>query len=173
MLTGSSIVLRPPLPEDQNFLFRLRNDVPLQTALMTLPRANSSRRVEEWVEGVLNDPQSLFFIVAEAHGNQGAGFIQLRRMDFVHGTGELGICLDESARGKDYATQAIGLLETHAHEVFRIRKVVLQVLASNQRAIACYKKCGYAPVGVLQMHFYHGQKYHDVLIMEHLLGSPR
>src|SRR5688572_17125760 len=100
MLTGETVLLRPPLPEDRAALFGLRNDVALQVALMALPRANSARRADEWIEGVLSDPQSLFFVVAGREANQCIGFIQLRRMDFVHGTGELGICLDEAARGK-------------------------------------------------------------------------
>src|SRR5262245_28401231 len=101
MLRGEAIVLRAPLPEDRDCLSRLRNDAALQTALMALPRANSPRRVEDWVEGVLGDAASLFYVIADAETNRGLGFIQLRKMDFVHGTGELGICLDGPARGKD------------------------------------------------------------------------
>lgn len=169
MLMDQAVLLRPPLPEDREFLFRLRNDVALQSALMALPRANSPRRVDEWVEGILNDPQSLFFLIVERQTDRAIGFIQLRRMDFVHGTGELGICLEEAARGKGCAIQSLRLLETHARDVFRIRKVVLQVLASNTRAVAFYEKHGYSKVGVLQGHFYHAGTYHDVWIMEHLL----
>ena len=171
MLSGETIVLRPPLPEDTECLFRLRNDVSLQIALMALPRANSARRVDEWIEGILNDPQSLFFVIAEKPTNRGVGFIQLRRMDFIHGTAYLGIGLEESARGKSAATQAIRLLESHAHDVFRMRKILLEVLLSNQRAIACYHKCGYTDVGVLKAQFYHAGAYHDVLVMEHLLET--
>jgi RimJ/RimL family protein N-acetyltransferase len=169
MLRGETIVLRAPVPEDKDCLSRLRNDVPLQTALMALPRAGSPRRVDEWVEGVLGDPQSLFYVVAELVTNRCLGFIQLRKMDFVHGTGELGICLDAPARGKSAAVQAIALLEGHARDVFGLRKVLLQVLASNERAVACYRKCRYREVGVLKEQFYHAGAHHDALIMEHLL----
>lgn len=169
MLRGETIVLRPPVPEDRDGLARLRNDESVQFNLMALPRANSARRVEEWVEGVMGDAASLFYIIADAATNSGVGFVQLRKMDFVHGHGELGICLDEPARGKNAAVQAIALIERHARDVFRLRKVVLYVLRDNERAIGCYRKCGYREVGVLERHFYHARAYHDVLMMEHML----
>jgi RimJ/RimL family protein N-acetyltransferase len=169
MLAGETIVLRPPLPDDRDLLFRVRNDASEQTALMSLPRANSARRVDDWVEGILDDPQSLFFVIADRQTNRAVGFVQMRRIDFVHGTGELGIWLDEPARGAGSADQALQLLEAHARDVFRVRKVVLQVLADNQRAVRCYERNGYAIAGTLREHFYHGGRYHDVLIMEHLL----
>lgn len=169
MLRGETIVLRPPLPEDRDCLWRLRNDAGVQFNLMALPRANSARRVDEWVEGVLGDSASLFYVVAEAETNRGVGFVQLRKMDFVHGHGELGICLDAAARGTNAAVQAIALVERHARDVFRLRKVALFVLRSNERAIGCYRKCGYREVGVMARHFYNAGAYHDVLIMEHML----
>src|SRR5262249_552879 len=98
MLTGQTVLLRAPLTQDRELPFRLRNDVALQTALMALPRANSPQRVDEWVERALNDPHRLFFVVAERLIGAGIGFVQLRHMDLVHGTGELGVCLDELAR---------------------------------------------------------------------------
>jgi diamine N-acetyltransferase len=172
MLRGESVVLRAPQPDDRASFIRLRNDVALQTALMALPRANSARRVDEWLEGILADPASLFFTVANGDMDECVGFIQLRRLDFVHGHGELGVGLEPKARGRSFATEAIQLLERHAIEVFRIRKVTLQVLASNPAAIRCYQKCGYREVGTLKEHFYHNQSYHDVVIMEHLLAVP-
>lgn len=171
MLRGKSVVLRPPGPNDQACLTQLRNNVATQTALMALPRANTVRRVNDWIEGILSDPASLLFAIAEVPTDVCLGFVQLRRMDFVHGHGELGICLEPAARGRNLADEAIRLLEQHALQVFRIRKVTLQVLADNHAALRCYQRCGYREVGTLQKHFYHAQAYHDVRILEHLLAA--
>lgn len=173
MLTADATVLRPPLPEDKATLSRLRNDLATQTMLMVLPRPNSPKRVDEWVEGALADPQRAFFVVADAGTNACVGFIQVQKMDFVHGTGDLGIALDGAARGKGHAAAAIRLVERYVKDTYNLRKVVLQVLAANEPAVACYKKCGYTSVGVLAQHFYHAGAYHDVLIMEHLLEPAR
>lgn len=164
-------MLRAPGPNDQACLSRLRNDAATQTALMALPRANTARRVDEWIEGILGDPASLLFAIVELQTDECIGFVQLRKMDFVHGHGELGICLDPAARGRQFADEAIHLLEQHALAVFRIRKVTLQVLADNEPALRCYQRCGYREVGTLQQHFYHAKAYHDVRIMEHLLAT--
>ncbi len=139
---------------------------------MAVPKPNSRKRVDEWVEGILNDPLSVFFVVASLADGQCQGFIQLRKMDFIHGTGDLGLCLDRVAQGKGIGKEAIQLLESYAQETLRIRKVVLQVLASNTGAIHCYQSCGYREVGTLQQHFYHRGRFHDSLIMERILGTP-
>lgn len=171
MLTAESVTLRPPTAADREMLSGLRNDVSLQLALMAAPRANSPARVDQWVEGVLGDPNSLFFVIADRGSGEGVGFIQLRNMDVLHGTGRLGIGLAPGARGRGLGGQAIATLELYARDVFRIRKVVLEVLASNAAGVRCYEKAGYVRVGVLRSHHYQHGEYRDVLIMERLLGA--
>jgi diamine N-acetyltransferase len=166
MLTGSKARLRAPREDDKNLLVGLRNDTGLQMSLLTLPRANPTSRVDEWIARLTNDPASLFFVVADRATDKAVGYIQLTKMDFVHGHGELGICLAEENRGRGYAADALALLERHARSVFNIRKIVLYCLASNERAIALYNKTGYQSVGTLTEHFYQDGAFRDVLIME-------
>ena len=94
----------------------------------------------------------------------------MRRIDFVHRHGNLGIALTTEARGKGHGLHAIKLLENHAADVFGIRKSMLQVLADNLAAIRLYSKCEYRTVGLMASHFYHAGRFHDVLLMEHLLA---
>ena len=119
----------------------------------------------------MGDSASLFFVIAERSGDAAAGFVQIRKMDFIHGHGELGIALTRETQGKGYAVaEAVWVMEGHARSVFGLRKVVLHVRVSNSRAIIpAYERCGYARVGILQQHFRHDGAYHDVLAMEHLL----
>lgn len=169
MLQRGNTVLRPPRAKDREFLFALRNDVALQAALLATPRANSERRVDEWVEGVLSDPASLFFLVADAADGNAVGFVQIRNIHPVHGWGELGIAVVEAARGRGHGGAAIGLIEGHARDALDLRKVVLHVRADNAAACRLYERCGYRRVGVLESHFYGGGRRHDVAVMEHLL----
>ena len=170
MLTSQDTTLRQPDVCDFDFLVRLRNDAIVQAQLMALMRANSVRRVENWIEAVLADPDSLFFIISETQSGKGIGFIQLRRIDFVHRHGNLGIALTAEFRGKGHGFNAIKLLENHAADVFGVRKAMLQVLADNQAAVRLYSKCGYRTVGTMTSHFYHTGTFHDVILMEHLLA---
>lgn len=169
MLSTNQTLLRAPIPEDREFLLRLRNDIQLQETLMTRARPNDVRKVEEWIARRLNDECSLFFIIADKSSNIPVGFIQLIKLDFINGIGELGICIDEPFHGKGYASDAMELLQNYANNVFNIRKIVLQVILKNVKAIRFYQRHGYKNVGILKEHFYFNNKYEDVLMMEKML----
>lgn len=162
-------MLRAPFVTDEEFLFRTRNDFTTQNLLLAIPRANSIQRVRNWIEGVLDDAQSVFFIVAQAENNQPIGFVQLRKMNFVHGNGELGIFIDSTAHGKGVGIETMRLLESYVRGKFNLRKITLEVLADNHRAVRFYEKLNFQKIGVLQKHFYYENEFHDVLIMEKFL----
>ncbi|RWG57982.1 MAG: N-acetyltransferase [Mesorhizobium sp.] len=53
---------------------------------------------------------------------------------------------DPAYLGKGYGTEAISLALTHAFGS-GLHRISLRVLASNARAIACYRKCGFVEEG--------------------------
>jgi RimJ/RimL family protein N-acetyltransferase len=161
--------LRAPLESDFDFLASLRNDIELQLLLASRSRPNTAERVREWTTSILSDPHSVFFVIADAATAAPRGYVQLVSMDFVSGVGKLGICLEQSARGQGYARDAMTLLCRYAKDVFGLRKIVLEVLGENARAIAFYEKFGFSRVGTLRGHFYHSGVHHDVLLMERFL----
>jgi diamine N-acetyltransferase len=169
MLAGKDVVLRPWCEDDLPVLMRLRNDVALQTQLMTQPRPNSRVRVSQWLKDRSERTDGVFFVVAAAHDDHALGYVQLADMDVMHGRGALGICLDPAVHGQGIAAQTIELLQTYVVQVFGLRKIVLQVLCSNLRAIAFYEKQRFQRVGVLREHTFLQGCYVDVLLMEKLL----
>lgn len=170
-MLGSAVArLRPPEERDVDFFSTLRNDVDLQLSLMALPRASSAERVRAWLSARCDDPEGLFFVIADPATDSAAGFIQLTHMDPIHGTAELGIGLGPEHRGKGLAREALRLLEGYARAVFATRKITLRVLADNERAVALYARAGYRHVGVLEQHHYQRGAYRDVLIMEKRLA---
>jgi len=166
MLTVNETCLRPYEAGDLETLKTLRNDAAMQASLLALPRGSSSERVVAWVTQMSTDSGSLFFVVATVPTGRPIGFVQLARIDFIHGHGELGIALTAEARGKGHGAAAIQLLEGHARDVFGIRKCVLHVLATNEAAMRLYERLGYVHVGTLRSHFYHRGAHHDVVLME-------
>ena len=166
MLIGNKSILRPPIESDLPSLVALRNDLEAQFQLMAFPRANSAQKVSEWLNRNLSDERTIFFIIAEEAGNKLAGFIQLKNINFVCGTGELGICLNRPAQGQGIAEEAMKLLEKYSRNVFNLRKITLQVLQTNERAVSFYKKYGYEKIGILKKHHYQNTEFHDVVIME-------
>ena len=169
MLSGKNVVLRAWCEDDLEVLMRLRNDVALQTHLITQPRPNSRTRVIQWLKDWSERSDGMFFVVAATADNNVFGYIQLANMDLMHGRGDLGICLDPSAHGRGIADQAMNLLQNYVIQVFGLRKILLHVLRSNLRAIAFYEKQGFEHVGVLHKHAFLQGSHVDVLIMEKLL----
>jgi len=169
MLGDGILGLRNAEETDLPLLASLRNDVAVQQLLGAVPRPNSRRKILAWLDRYETEPDRLLFVIALEETDQPVGFLQVVGLDTVHGTGELGICLERTFRGRGYAVCALALLERYLRDVFGLRKLVLHVLASNARAVACYDRAGYRHVGVHRLHWYQNGAYHDVLVMEKLL----
>lgn len=172
MLRGQQVVLRAPQEDDLPLLAELRNDVELQTLLMSVARPNSTARVREWLEQRGSDPHGLFFVVARRASGAACGFIQALRIDALHGHAWLGVCLARDAQGGGLGGEALALLEDYLVDRFRLRKVMLEALAANRRAIEFYRRAGFESVGVWRRHFYADGQFHDVQIMEKHLRPP-
>lgn len=170
MLDGHEIVLRAWREDDLEPLELLRNNVALQSLLITQPRPNSSEKVRRWLVEKTGSEDVLFFIVAQRASQQCLGYIQLNNIQLLHGTADLGICLAPAAQGQGAGREAMALLERYAQQVFALRKIVLRVLVDNHGAVAFYVRLGFSEVGCLREHVYVNGLYHDVLIMEKRLA---
>lgn len=166
MLTGEKVLLRQPQNSDVLPLLALRNDVEMQLQLMALPRANSVQKLNEWLDRNLNDAETVFFVIADKSDNQVIGFIQIKNINFINRVGELGIGLTKSAQGKGFAEDAMKMLEQYCKSVFNLRKIVLEVLEINERAIKFYIRFGYRQVGILTENHYQNDVFQNVVIME-------
>ena len=167
----SLIRLRQPEDADLDLLVSIRNNLSLQAMLMSLPRASNTQRVRDWLNNHINNPQSIFFIIAEINTNLPCGYIQITNIDFVHRYGELGICIDSSFQGKGYGRQAIISIEQYLQKIFNIRKLTLKVLEENRVAIHVYESLCYQLIGIHQQHFYHQGIWQNVVVMEKILGQ--
>lgn len=168
MIAGNKVILREPIEQDYSILQEMRNDTELQSMLMSIARPNTTDRVREWLSRRLSDEQGLFFIISDRDTNECVGFIQIVEINLLHGTGQLGIAIHPSSRGKGYGGEAIALCEEYAQQNYRIRKILLEVLATNDAA-RLYERVGYKTVGVHREHFFSNGKFQDVLVMEKLL----
>ncbi|MBU0807357.1 MAG: GNAT family N-acetyltransferase [Gammaproteobacteria bacterium] len=166
MLEGQGIVLRAWGEEDLPGLALLRNDLELQSMLVTQPRPNSMERVRRWLVDKGGREDVLLFVIADRASQQALGYVQLANMQVLHGTAELGICLAPEAQGKGGGREVLELLVHYARQVFNLRKITLQVLADNRRAIAFYLRIGFVEAGCLRDQVYIEGRYRDVLIME-------
>lgn len=84
----------------------------------------------------------------------------------------LGIMIGDKAYwSKGYGTDAIITVLRFAVDEMNLHRVDLTVDAENERAIACYVKCGFVEEARLRDERYGGGRYRDQLIMGILRGE--
>ena len=160
------VILRVPVKGDFAVLSALRNDAAVQRQLMIEPRQYSPAQVRAWIRRRTADSTGVFWVV-DCSGP--CGFVQLTRIDRGRGTADLGICLARSVRGKGVAAEAMGLLEMHAKEKLRCKKLTLRVLRVNHRAIALYGKLKFKILETKRRHHFDGAHWRDVVFMRKVL----
>ncbi len=160
------LILRAPVKTDFAVLSALRNDSAVQRQLMIEPRQYSPAQVRAWIRRRTADSTGVFWMV-DCSGP--CGFVQLTRIDRGRGTADLGICLARSVRGKGVAAKAMRVLEMHAKEKLRCKKLTLRVLRVNHRAIVLYRKLKFKILEIKRRHHFDGAHWRDVVFMEKTL----
>ena len=94
------------------------------------------------------------------------GNCSLRRMN-IYGSYSLAILIgEEQYWGKGYGTEAVSLLLRIAFNDLMAHRVELTLNASNERALACYERCGFRECGRLHETWYANGRWYDSLYME-------
>jgi RimJ/RimL family protein N-acetyltransferase len=79
---------------------------------------------------------------------------------------EMGIGIgDRDYWGRGYGREAIGLLLDYAFRLCNFRKVYLSTSSNNERAIRCYRACGFVEEGRLRQQLWSGGTYVDEVDM--------
>lgn len=167
------ICLRLPQDNDLKVLGKMREDTELQNLLLAYPEPRSSGDLNHWLERRRSEPGGTFLVIADTGTNECLGYAQIAD---VHGKGRygaLGIALVGAVQGTGVGHTAVQLLLEHAREKMELRKISLEVMATNHRAVNLYRKVGFEDVGVRRKHYYDGNVWHDVLVMEIFLGDAR
>lgn len=168
MPSNDKVTLRAPIDSDLDVLGEIRNDPEIQFQLMARMQPNPPHRVKEWIDHRCSEPTTIFFVIALPN-SEPCGFLQVTNIDEKDLTATFGICLARHARGRGLADASLALIERHLVQRRSLRKLKLEVLESNARAIELYNRCGYRRVGVLEKEFFYDEVAYNVVIMEKLL----
>ena len=72
---------------------------------------------------------------------------------------------DPSQLGRGYGTEVTGLVLDHAFRELHLEQLTLAVLAFNERAIRCYRRCGFREIGrVQEAAVIDGEPFDDLLM---------
>lgn len=95
------------------------------------------------------------------------GTISLENFNPINRNAVLGIFIgDKEYRSKGYGKEAIELILDFGFNYLNLHEIKLDVMAFNERAIKCYKKCGFKEYGRRRESTYLNGKYYDVISMD-------
>ena len=145
-MRGDLVRLRPLVDGDSDALFRWINDretVELSATFRPVARDDHDR----WFEAIrLRDDVEIYAI--EDPAGRLIGSCQLHTIDRGAATAELQIRIGEpDARGRGYGTDSVRLLRRRAFDGLGLARVRLHVFATNERALATYRRCGFVEIG--------------------------
>lgn len=95
------------------------------------------------------------------------GAISLKEINHLHGTATVGIFIgDKAEREKGYGTEALRLLLDYGFNYLNLQNIFLSLMSFNDRALACYKKCGFLEIGRRRKCLYLDGNYYDKIFMD-------
>jgi RimJ/RimL family protein N-acetyltransferase len=167
MVDPPAVTLRARTEDDLDVLFRIaadldtweeRNDSP--------PTALTRQRFDARLARAAADdgPEDAASFVIDLDG-RAVGSASLFSFDPLARHAEAGISLLPDVRGRGIGTTALTLLVEFGFVRRNLRRIHLQVIASNAAAIRCYEKAGFVVEGRLRQHAWVRGGYEDIVLI--------
>ena len=107
------------------------------------------------------------FLIVRKEDDKLIGTVGLHNINHINRCATLGIFIgDKSGRNKGYGTEAIKLILEYGFKYLNLNNIKLDVYEFNERAIACYKKCGFKEYGRRRKSEFIYGKYYDRIEMD-------
>ena len=166
-LVGERIYLSPRNTDDAEIFTNWMNDFEVtdytgrSATIMTLDAE------KKYLESKNMDLRTTAFAIVDLKTDKMVGTLSLEEIDYTNRTAVLGIFIgDSDYRSNGYGTEAIRLLLDFAFNYMNLNLIKLSVLACNERAIKCYKKCGFKEAGKWRKSKFVNGKYYDTILMD-------
>jgi RimJ/RimL family protein N-acetyltransferase len=167
MLDGKHVHLRAIEREDLPRLHEILDDdlELLARSSDSPPRPVSLAELEQRFDERLEEPDAsaMRFVIElddEVIGECGLHFI-----DHYRASCHLGVALGREYWAKGLGQDAVRTLVAFAFRDLNMRKVGLEVLADDERAVGAYRKVGFVDEGRLRAHSWFEGAFHDALVM--------
>ena len=166
-LIGERIYLSPRNSEDAEIFTKWMNDFEVtdytgrSAAIMTLDAE------KKYLENKNLETDNISFAIIDLKTDKMIGTLSLENVNYNSRTAVFGIFIgDENYRSNGYGTESIRLLLDFAFNYVNLNSIKLTVLECNERAIKCYKKCGFKEAGRWRKSKYVNGKYYDSIMMD-------
>ncbi len=167
MTDTRSVKLRAVELGDLTFTRRCRNDPAIHLPALGRRFPITEVGEEAWFRalGQGSPPSEVTYIVVDCDHEVPVGLTTLRDIDWINRTARFGLWIAPEAQGRGVGTAATAQTVDVAFGRLNLRKLALDVLASNDRAIAMYRGLGFIEEGRFADEVYSDGAYHDVVRM--------
>lgn len=163
MIYGDNIYMRDVVREDIDILFDVCSDEDvlkyngLSTGIMTKEYINNQFHH-------LTKPNKEELVIVNNFKDV-IGYIYYKENSYTRDVYSIGITIGKKYWDKGYGQDSIKTLCKYLFNNRGAHKIELEVVGLNERAIKCYKKCGFKEEGIRRSKYYYSGKYLDTIIM--------
>lgn len=164
ILYGEGIYLRPITPEDTDLIVTWRNRDFVRKNFIYQKSFTREGHLH-WLETMINTGKVEQFILCTKE-DKPIGSVYLRDIDKEHRKAEYGIFIgEEDALGCGYGTRAAKTMINYAFQELSLHKLMLRVLADNERARKSYENAGFVQEAYLKDDVMLPDGFKDVILM--------
>ena len=169
MLEGELVRLRAPEPDDLERCHRWMNDREVTRFIESGRYPPSMAQEREWLTNAMTARSgfpNVLLAIETKEGGEHIGNAGLHEASPEHRTAKLGIVIGEKEFwSKGYGTDTVRTLLRFAFEQMNLNRVELGTFDFNERALACYRRCGFVEEGRRREDRYIDGRYCDLVIM--------
>ncbi|MFW6014905.1 MAG: GNAT family N-acetyltransferase [bacterium] len=164
-LEGKNIYLSPINIDDAEKYTEWLNDLEVTINLTLSPNIYSVEKEREILKEMTEEGNN--FAIIEKNNNQLIGNCGLLNVNLINRKAELGIFIgDKNYWNKGLGSEAICLLLDYSFNILNLNNIFLRVHEFNERAVNCYKKCGFKEIGRRREAYILGNKKYDIIFMD-------
>lgn len=164
-LLGEKIYLSPRNTEDVEKFVKWLNDFETTDYIGRSGALVTIEAEKEYLEK--HTKEEATFGIVELKTDELIGSISLEDISYINRRATLGVFIGEKeSRNKGYGTEAIKLILDYGFNYLNLNNIKLDVMEFNERAIACYKKCGFKEYGRRRKSEFTNGKYYDRISMD-------
>lgn len=164
-LVGDRIYLSPRNSEDIEKFTEWLNDFETTDYLGRSGAIITLDMEKKYLEDHIHEEAT--FAIVTLDEDKLIGTVSIENINHINRNGTLGVFIgDKEYRNNGYGTEAIRLILEYGFKYLNLNNIKLDLMEFNERALACYKKCGFKEYGRRRKsHFING-KYYDTISMD-------
>lgn len=164
-LIGERIYLSPRNNEDIEKFTEWLNDFETTDYIGKSSQIITLDGEKKYLEESINN--GFMFSIITMNEDKVIGRISLVHINYIDRKANLGILIgDKKHRENGYGTEAIRLILDYGFNYLNLNNIKLDLMEFNERALACYQKCGFKEYGRRRKCNFVNGKYYDTIEMD-------